>query len=316
MSEPDVPSLTALPPAARLALNLPGFGTFFKPDELHRVVEAAQILESAGADELVMPDHVVMGGRTDRYPYGTFPYPAELPWLEALTTLAAIAGATTTVGLHTGILVVPLRPAPLLAKTAATIDVGSRGRLSLGVGAGWQIEEFDASGIPFEKRGQILNDTIGACRSLWGPSPSSFSSPTVNFDGIFCEPSPVRPGGIPVLFAGKLNGRTVRRIVEMGNGWHPPVGMAPDDIARGVEQLRVAYGDAGRLSAEVMVHHSLAPVRVDGAVDLNATMVSASALASAGVTTLSMGIASIAGTPDALEPATHRVVDAFRSAIG
>ncbi len=298
-----------------MALNLPGFGTFYRSDELHRVIEAAKIIESAGADELVMPDHVVMGGRTDRYPYGTFPYPSDLPWLEALTTLAAIAGATTTVGLHTGILVAPLRPAPLLAKTAATIDVVSRGRLSLGVGAGWQIEEFDASGISFTERGQILNDTIGACRSLWGPSPSSFASPTVNFENIFCEPSPVRPGGIPVLFAGVLNGRTVRRIVEMGDGWHPPVGMAPDDIAQGVEQLRVAYDASNRSSSGVMVHYSLAPVRVDGAVDIDETMVSARALAAAGVTTLSMGVAPIAGTPDHLEMAARRVVDSFHSAV-
>jgi len=299
--------------APRLALNLPGFGTFFPPDELHRVIEAAQIIEEAGADELVMPDHVVMGSRTDRYPYGTFPYPPELPWLEPLTVLTAAAAVTTTIGLHTGILVVPLRPAPLLAKTVATIDVVSRGRLSLGVGAGWQREEFEASGIPFEQRGQILTDTIAACRELWGPSPSRLSSPSVNFEDIYCEPSPVSDR-VPIYFAGKLTARNVARIVDLGDGWQPPVGMAPDAIAAGVDQLRRAHEAAGRSVPPIVVHHSLAPVRVDGVVDLDATMTSARSFVGAGVTTLSMGIAPIAGTPDRLGEATRRLVDAFHSA--
>ena len=99
----------------QVSLTISGFTRLFDGD-LRAVLDAARAAEDAGFDQLTLPDHVVMGPRTDRYPFGTFPYPAEEPWPEPMTLLAAIAAVTERVRLATGILISPLRPAVLLAE--------------------------------------------------------------------------------------------------------------------------------------------------------------------------------------------------------
>lgn len=98
---------------------------------LDGLVEAARIADAVGIDPIAMPDQLAIGPRTDRYPHGRFPFPAEEPWLEPLTILAAVAGATCRTRLATGVLLAPLRPALLLAKTLASLDVRSAGRGAL-----------------------------------------------------------------------------------------------------------------------------------------------------------------------------------------
>ena len=269
----------------RLAVTLPGYGHWFPEGELHRVVEVARQAEDAGVDQLVLPDHVVMGARTDRYQWGAFPFPPEEPWLEPLTTFAAIAAATTRVRLATGILVVPVRPAVLLAKMAATVDVLSQGRLDLGVGVGWQAEELEAAGVPYEERGDRLTDTIAACRVLWRDHPASFSSETVDFADIWCSPRPVQPGGVPVWFAGSLTPRMLRRVVSLGDGWIPIMGSTVDGIAADVARLREALAAAGRDPSTLQVRAPVPAVRDgDGRPDVARTLEVVPALAAAGVT--------------------------------
>src|SRR5882724_8159151 len=146
----------------RIWLGVYGLETLFGGDP-RGLIEVARHAESAGVDQINITDHVVMGARTDRYPFGKFPVPPEYPWFEPLTMLAAIAGVTSSIRLGTGVLITPLRPAVLLAKIAATLDVVSGGRLDLGVGTGWQREEYDAVGLDWDKRGQLLSDTLAAC---------------------------------------------------------------------------------------------------------------------------------------------------------
>src|SRR5918994_2524232 len=102
----------------RLALGLPTFGGLLDGDP-RGIVDVAVACEDAGADEVVVSDHVVMGPDVSLYPWGRFPTGPDDPWLEPLTVLAAVAAATRRVGLHTSILVAPLRPAALLAKQVA-----------------------------------------------------------------------------------------------------------------------------------------------------------------------------------------------------
>src|SRR5262249_2589073 len=123
--------------AMSVSLTISGFTRIFGGD-LALVLDAARVADRAGIDQLVLADHVLMGRRTDRSPYGTFPYGPDEPWPEPLTLLAAIAAVTERCRLATGILIVPLRPAVVIAKTAATVDRLSNGRLDLGVGVGWQ----------------------------------------------------------------------------------------------------------------------------------------------------------------------------------
>ena len=274
-----------------VSVTISGLSRLFG-DDLAGVVDAARAADDAGVDQLVLTDHVAIGPRTDRYPFGTFPYPPEEPWLEPLTTLAAIASATDRVRLGTGVLVAPLRPAVVLAKTAATLDVLSRGRLDLGVGTGWQREEFTDPGQPFAGRGARLDDTIRACRALWNEAPPvSFASPTVSFEGLWCEPRPVQAPGIPVWFGGGPTDATARRIAELGEGWLPVGVMPVEQLGDGIERIRAAYRAVGRDPATLGVRAGVLVVtRDDGRPDLERTFASADDLGALGVTLVSVAL--------------------------
>lgn len=251
------------------------------------LIEIAQRAESVGFSAVSLSDHVVMGAHADLYPWGDFAFPPEAPWNEPLTMLTAIAASTTRLGLTTSILIVPLRPAALLAKWAATIDVVSGGRLELGVGTGWQKEEFDALGLDHAQRGQMLTDAIGACRALWGSSPAGWSSPTVDFEDIWCDPKPVQPKGVPILFSGTLTPRNLKRIVELGDGWIPIMGERRDGIAAGVTELRRRLEEAGRDPSELRVRSAARFGRTEeGVPDLRVTIERSRDLADVGVTDL------------------------------
>jgi probable F420-dependent oxidoreductase len=251
---------------------------------------------------VIVPDHVVMSENVEAYEWGTFPFKIEAPWLEPLTVLAAIAGATTRVRLATGILIAPLRPAIVLAKMAASLDVLSQGRLELGVGVGWQREEFEAAGIPFEERAQRLDDTIAACRLLWTESPASFSSKTVRFERIWCEPRPVQPGGVPVWFSGTLHARNLARIVRWGDGWIPIMTATRDDMAEGAKRLAEAFERAGRDPRALKVRGSLVPkMGANGRPDLAATLAGAHELAALGATDVQLGLLAFVRKPEQLE---------------
>src|SRR5919206_2380829 len=101
--------------------------------------------------------------------------PPDVPWLEPLVTVAAVAAVTERVVLETAVVIAPMRPAVILAKQAATADVLSGGRLRLGVGTGWQRAEVESAGVPFEERGPRLTETMAACRALWRDSPASYA---------------------------------------------------------------------------------------------------------------------------------------------
>ena len=221
-----------------LSLGLPNFGEWFDRD-WSQLLALARAADDAGVDRLVVTDHVLMGRNIDAYVWGRFPTPPDGPWLEPLTCLSAVAGTTSNVRLATGIIIAPLRPAPVFAKTVATLDVLSGGRVDLGVGVGWQKEEYDATGLDFTARGQLLDDTIGACRALWSQSPASYTSSTVTFDDVFCSPQPIQER-LPVWFSGTFTARTRRRILELGDGWIPIMGASVDDIRHGAEELRAA----------------------------------------------------------------------------
>jgi probable F420-dependent oxidoreductase len=255
-----------------------------------------------------------MGERTDRYSWGAFPYPSADPWLEPLTAISAMAAVTSRLRFCTSILIAPLRPAPLLAKTAATIDALSGGRLELGVGTGWQREEFESSGIDFDRRGQLLTDTIGACRALWAPGPASFASPTVTFDQIWCEPKPVQRGGIPVFFSGTLTPRNIHRIVTLGNGWFPIMDATVDDVARDTAVLRERWAASGRDQSELRVHARLPVARNDeGDPDVIRTLDGARALIDVGVTDLQLASVPYVSHPDGLDAFFAQVGRAWRA---
>ena len=283
----------------KLSITLSGLSLIYG-DDLAGVVETARIADDLGLHQIVVPDHVAIGPRTDLYPYGRFPLPKEEPWLEPLTTLAAMAGATSRIRLGTGILIVPLRPPALLAKTVASLDALSRGRLDLGVGSGWQREEF--IDVPFEFRMARMWDTLRACRAFWTEAPARFRSQTTEFEDIWSLPHPVQERGVPLWMGVALSESNLERIVELGSGWLP---MTSDleELAAGARRLGAAFAAAGRNPDEIGIRAN-APVisGSGGRPDVAATLAALPALAEAGVTIAGFALARFATSRDEVRP--------------
>lgn len=290
----------------RLAVTLAG-ASLAASDRLARLPALARHAEDVGVDQLGVPDHVVLGSTLEGYPYGPFPEVPTSPYPEPLTLLAAVAAVTSRLELAPSTLIVPLRPAVLLAKACATLDVLSAGRLVLGVGAGWHRDEFAASNVPFARRGARLDDTLRACRALWRDSPASFSSPTVSFDGVHCEPRPLRPDSIRIWVGGGDAGRAAARIADYADGWMPPPSLTGEELAAGVERIRDALAGAGRDPAALDVKSWL--VVRDG--DLRRSLDAVPGLAAAGVTVVQVSIGSLVISPDEVPPLLERLAGWF-----
>lgn len=280
-----------------------------------RLLDLARAVEGAGADRLVVVDHVVMGeNATEQYVWSSRTYPpANSDFLEPLSCLSAIATATTTLRLSTRILIAPLRPAALLAKTVATLDVISAGRAELGVGTGWQREEYDAEGLDWARRGELLTDTIAACRALWTQQPCTFRAPTAELIDVTCAPQPVQ-ARLPVWFGGTLSNRNLRRIIDLGDGWIPIMTAAPGDVRAGAERLRSAAAAAGRPLPEIQLP---APV-VRGSnrlPDLARTVAGIADAAATGATDIFFSIAEMCPDPDTAVAGVHELVRRFKAEI-
>ena len=182
--------------------------------------------EEVGFDSVWATDHIIMPSEL-REPYGEL--------LEPLITLASIASATERVRVGTSCIILPQRNPILLAKQAAALDAFSKGRVILGLGAGWAHPEFKFLNADFARRGRVMDENIRLMKSLWRDE-------VVNFDGEFFHlkealffPKPVNRD-IPVWIGG--NGPlAVRRTVRLGDGWHP-VGPEVEGFRRGAEEIR------------------------------------------------------------------------------
>jgi probable F420-dependent oxidoreductase len=209
-------------------------------------------------------------------------------WLEPLTVLTYLAARTERIRMGTNILLAALRPAAVLAKTLATMDVLSGGRIDVGVGVGWQREEYEAAGVDFDTRGAILDQTLEVCQRLWRENEVSYASPGLNFDRIHQMPKPVQPGGVPLWVSGTVNRAVARRLVRFGAGWIP---WGPDarDIAAGIARMREAVERAGGDPHGFGVTGTLrVKAGADGRPDLAAAAADAASQAEAGVTDLRM----------------------------
>ncbi len=304
-------SRAALPP--RLHVGLDNYGSYLGGD-WEPLLDLAVAADEAGVDTVVLVDHVVLGGDLSGYPYGPFATEPDAPWLEPLTCLAAIAGRTSRVRLMTGVLIAPLRPPALLAKTAATLDVISGGRLDLGVGTGWLAKEYEAAGLDFKLRGRLLDDALGACTALWSGGPTDFESPRLRFDDVYCDPRPSQPGGIPFWIGGELHDRNLARLVRHCGGWIPSPTARRRDIAAGIERLDAALEAAGRDPDEVRVRIG-APATVD---DAGRPALDAERLAQfreLGASDFYAPLSHLCPDPDAAPEFLANLASAFRGAI-
>jgi alkanesulfonate monooxygenase SsuD/methylene tetrahydromethanopterin reductase-like flavin-dependent oxidoreductase (luciferase family) len=199
----------------------------------------------------------------------------------------------------------------LLAKTVATLDVVSRGRVDLGIGTGWQREEFVEPGMAFGGRTARMDDAVRACRALWEDEPPvSFASPTISFTDLWSAPRPVQPR-IPVWYGGKLTPPMVERIATLGDGWLP-LGPTVPEIAAGIATLRAAFTERGRDPATLRVRVGVPVVTDDaGRADAAATFAPAVELVAMGVTSLSVALGRSVRTRADVEPYLRDLVAAF-----
>jgi probable F420-dependent oxidoreductase len=223
-----------------------------------KIAEKADALRYAS---VFVTDHVVLPVSAARsvYPYaatGQFPGGARQDYLDPLAMLGVLARATTRVRLGTSVLVIPYRPPLVVAKTLATLDVLSRGRLILGAGTGWLREEFEAVGAPpFEERGAVTDEYLRVMRLAWTTDPTTFHGRYCRIDPVHALPKPAQAGGIPLWIGGHTKA-ALRRAATLGDGWHPiglrpPATLAPDEYAASVKQLRAFAVEAGRDPASI-----------------------------------------------------------------
>jgi len=204
----------------RVGLHALGIGTGARPQVIRAVATAA---ETAGFATLWAGEHVVLVDEPrSRYPYsadGRIAVPADADWLDPLLGLSYVAAVTSRIGLATGVLLLPEHNPVLAAKQAATLDVLSGGRLTLGVGIGWSAEEFAALGVPFARRGRRTAEYVDAMRALWTDDVTSFHGEFVGFDAIRVNPKPVHGRRIPIVLGGNSDA-ALRRVAAFGDGWY------------------------------------------------------------------------------------------------
>ena len=188
--------------------------------------------------------------------------PAAADWIDPLIGLSFAAAATSTIGLATGVLLLPEHNPVLVAKQAATLDTLSGGRLTLGVGVGWSRDEFDALGVPFERRGARTAEYVAAIRTLWRDDVASFDGEFVHFDSVRVNPKPVPDNRIPIVLGGNSDA-ALRRVVAWGDGWYGFNLDGVDDVAERLDLLRRLCADRGRDRAELQLAVSLCDLSVD-----------------------------------------------------
>src|SRR5229473_3709480 len=209
--------------------------------------------ERLGISTLWVPEHVVLlDTYASRYPYsddGQLPAPTNAPIFDPFISLATMAAVTSKIRLATGICLVPEHNPLVLGKVVATLDFLSAGRVVLGVGIGWLEEEFQAIGIPWERRAQRTRECIDAMRSLWGEDVSAYRGEFAKFEGVRSYPKPARGAKVPIVFGGE-SGPALRRVAEYGTGWCG-FNLTPDEAAAKIKRIEELLAKNGRRRSDV-----------------------------------------------------------------
>jgi probable F420-dependent oxidoreductase len=211
--------------------------------DVHALVDLAVRAEEAGFDSVWVHDHVFNVGHV-------FDRIGGRPYYEPLTLLSFVAARTQRVRLGTSVLVLPYHNPVRLAKTAATLDVLSRGRLILGVGVGSIEQETEAMGAPFKERGAFSDEAIAVMRTLWAEEDPRFDGAYSRFAGMKFSPKPIQKP-IPIVIGG-ISRPAIRRAARVGNGWHP-LGLSPEALAQAIATLREEAAAHGRDVADIPV---------------------------------------------------------------
>ena len=243
----------------QFGISAPFRGPLATPEDILAIAAAADRL---GFAYLTVSDHIVCPREIEaKYPYSDT---GEFPWtvdgagdcMEQFTLMAWLCGVTKNVRILSSVAVLPHRNPLFMAKSIATMDVLSGGRISIGCGTGWMREEFQALGVEFDRRGLVTNEYIKAMKACWTEESPSYRGEFTNFSNLIFKPKPVqRPH--PPLWIGGESGPAIRRVAAYGDVWYPFASnpkfrlATPEAYRERAARVRQAIVKAGRDPADV-----------------------------------------------------------------
>ncbi len=193
----------------KFGLVLPNYGS---QSSRFAIIDSAIAAENNGFDSVWLTDHLALP-EADANEFGHI--------YESLTTMSYLAASTRTIKLGLSTLVLPQRNPIEVAKSLATLDNLSGGRLIISVGIGWSKGEYENLGYDFHTRGKRMNEAIKILRTCWrGQRIVSFNGDFYRFKDLAFSPTPIQPGGPPLWVAGDSQ-KALKRAVGLGDGWHP-----------------------------------------------------------------------------------------------
>ena len=230
--------------------HLPCFGRLATRENLILVAREA---ETRGFESVFVSDHVALPFEP-KTPYGssrtgTFPLPPTANFLEPLTALALVAAVTERVRLGITVLVLPHRHPVLAAKTIATLDHLSGGRVIVGAGVGWLRDEIELLGVPFGRRGRWSDEALQVMKRCWADERSKHDGAFFRFDDVGCYPKPVQKP-YPPLWIGGRTAAAYRRVAHFGDGFHA-AWSAPDVMGEQIREVWKECEDVGRLGTDL-----------------------------------------------------------------
>ena len=234
----------------KYGIYLPTRGPTAEPEALARLVRE---VEAAGFHSAMIADHIVFPVEVrSKYPYtadGVFPGGGDA--LDQIALMAFVAGISEKLRLVSSIMVLPHRNPVVTAKMLATVDVLSKGRVTVGVGVGWMREEFEAlRTADFDRRGAVSDEYIRIFKTLWTQDPAEFQGEFYSFGPLHCRPFPVQKPHPPIWIGGHSRA-ALRRVARHGDGWHPvganvAVPLRPAELAPLVSELKQRMEAEGR----------------------------------------------------------------------
>jgi probable F420-dependent oxidoreductase len=225
----------------------------FPTDQTIQPVPLAKEVEARGFESLWFPEHshipvsrtTPWGGRVGAPPLPDFYWRSHHQFI----ALAAAAAVTTNLKLASGITLVAQRDPIWLAKELASLDMISDGRVLVGIGYGWNVEELAHHGVKYTDRRAVVRERVLAMKELWTNDVAEFHGEHVDFEPSWSWPKPVQPGGPPVILGGAAGPKTMADIVEFCDGWMPIGGR--HDLVGSIDALHQTAVDAGRDPASI-----------------------------------------------------------------
>jgi len=237
--------MTAL--ANTFGIAMRNFTAYPQLPDAQALVDYGVRMEALGFDSLWVWDHILLG------------VDPNFPIVDSLSLLAAVAARTRRIRLGTGILILPLRNPVVLAKQLAGIDQISGGRLILGMASGWYKREFDAVGVPFERRGRIMDQNLEVMTRLWTEERVTGEYPPHNLRSAVMLPKPVQSPRPPILIGGYVD-RVLKRAAVKGDGWLTYF-YTPESFVRSWDKVRAFAEEAGKDPATLLNGNQL-PIMV------------------------------------------------------